>query len=173
VSDVDEVHLVLPARPELMRLARVTAAGLAGRMDFDYAEIEDIRLAVDESCAMLLRVGSARPASTARTAAERAATGEHSAEREAGEALDIDVLFRVEPDRLVIEGHQILHAPSPSGRRPPPRSAITEVVLSALVDEHHLSGEAPGPRFRIVKLRHGGGLSRDSSERDDGANRPG
>src|ERR1700757_1797194 len=50
VSDADEVRLVVPARPEFLRLARVTAAGLAGRLGFSYDEIEDLRLAIDELC---------------------------------------------------------------------------------------------------------------------------
>lgn len=54
----DEVELSLPARPELLSLARLTVAAVASRADFDYEEIEDLRLAIDELCSPL--VGSAR-----------------------------------------------------------------------------------------------------------------
>jgi len=42
--------LAVPARPEFLGLARVTAAGLASRLGFTYDQVEDIRLAIDEIC---------------------------------------------------------------------------------------------------------------------------
>lgn len=46
----DTVVLSLPVRSELLVLARITAATMAARADFDIEEIEDLRLAVDELC---------------------------------------------------------------------------------------------------------------------------
>lgn len=46
----DEVRLAVPARPEFLGLARVTAAGLASRLGFTYDQVEDLRLAIDEIC---------------------------------------------------------------------------------------------------------------------------
>src|SRR5687768_4690919 len=40
-----------------MRLARVTASGIASRIGFAYDEVEDIRLAVDELCFALVGPG--------------------------------------------------------------------------------------------------------------------
>jgi anti-sigma regulatory factor (Ser/Thr protein kinase) len=54
----DTVTLSLPVRSELLVLARITAATMASRADFDIEEIEDLRLAVDELC--LSVVGGAR-----------------------------------------------------------------------------------------------------------------
>jgi hypothetical protein len=51
---VDRVELALPARPELLFLARMTAAAVASRADFGYDRIEDLRLALDELCLTLL-----------------------------------------------------------------------------------------------------------------------
>jgi serine/threonine-protein kinase RsbW len=50
VGSEDEVRLALPAKPELLGLARVTAAGLASRLGFTYDQVEDLRLAIDEVC---------------------------------------------------------------------------------------------------------------------------
>ena len=52
MSDIegDEVRLSMPASPHLLRLARLTAAGLAGRLGFSFDEIEDVKIAVDELC---------------------------------------------------------------------------------------------------------------------------
>lgn len=52
-TDTDEVVLRFPARPEYLRLARLAAADIASRAGFDYEEIEDLRIAVSELCAML------------------------------------------------------------------------------------------------------------------------
>ena len=46
----DEVRLAVPAAPEYLGLARVTAAGLASRLGFTYDQVEDLRLAIDEIC---------------------------------------------------------------------------------------------------------------------------
>jgi serine/threonine-protein kinase RsbW len=50
----DEVELSVPAKPELLSLARLTVAALAARAEFDYEEIEDLRLAIDELCSPLV-----------------------------------------------------------------------------------------------------------------------
>jgi hypothetical protein len=50
VSNEDEVRLAVPAKPEFLGLARVTAAGLASRLGFTFDQVEDLRLAIDEMC---------------------------------------------------------------------------------------------------------------------------
>jgi hypothetical protein len=50
VGSDDEVRLAVPAKPEFLGLARVTAAGLASRLGFTYDQVEDLRLAIDEIC---------------------------------------------------------------------------------------------------------------------------
>lgn len=49
-----EVHLTIPASPEFVRIARVTATGLASRAGFSIDEVEDLRLAIDELCFTLV-----------------------------------------------------------------------------------------------------------------------
>jgi hypothetical protein len=48
---IDVVKLELPASPRYLRLARLTAAGLAGDLGFDMESLEDLRVAIDELCA--------------------------------------------------------------------------------------------------------------------------
>ena len=50
----DTVELRLPASSAYLAVLRTAAAGLAARLDFTLDEIEDLRIAVDEACAMLL-----------------------------------------------------------------------------------------------------------------------
>ena len=53
----DMIELCIPARAELMVLARYTAATVAARAGFDIEEIEDLRLAVEELCLSLASGG--------------------------------------------------------------------------------------------------------------------
>jgi len=80
VTDVhgEEVKLTMPAVPQLLRVARLTAAGLAGRLGFNFDEIEDVKIAVDELCFAL--VGTK------------------------GRDGDLTVTYRLLPDALEIEG---------------------------------------------------------------------
>ncbi len=48
------VRLQLPAHTRFLRLARLTATGVATDAGFDLEQIEDLRLAIDEACAVLL-----------------------------------------------------------------------------------------------------------------------
>jgi hypothetical protein len=124
VSAADEVRLVVPARPEFLRLARVTAAGLAGRLGFSYDDIEDLRLAIDELC-----FGLTGP------------TGRHGT---------VELVYSMEDGMLAVDGHGLfLENIVPIGL-----TDLSKVILSALVDEHDLTSSADGPRFRLVKRRH-------------------
>jgi serine/threonine-protein kinase RsbW len=51
----DFVEVRLPAESAYVSVLRTVTAGLAARLDFTLDEIEDLRLAIDEACAMLLR----------------------------------------------------------------------------------------------------------------------
>jgi serine/threonine-protein kinase RsbW len=50
----DRVTIRLPAVGAYLSVLRTATAGLAARLDFTLDEIEDLRIAVDEACAMLL-----------------------------------------------------------------------------------------------------------------------
>jgi serine/threonine-protein kinase RsbW len=122
VAEDDEVRLTVPAMPEFLRLARVTAAGLASRMGFSLDQVEDLRLAIDELCFTL--------------------TGSHG--RPGG---SVEMRYLIGDDYLEVcgEGH------FGGAHQPPQLSELSEVILSALVDEHEVSGRDGGPRFWLLK----------------------
>jgi serine/threonine-protein kinase RsbW len=50
----DMVMLAIPAKGQYLSVLRTATAGLAARLQFTLDEIEDLRIAVDEACALLL-----------------------------------------------------------------------------------------------------------------------
>ena len=50
----DTVELTVPADPAYLAVIRTATAGLAARLNLTLDEIEDLRIAVDEACAVLL-----------------------------------------------------------------------------------------------------------------------
>ncbi|MGD9797054.1 MAG: hypothetical protein AB7H43_00445 [Acidimicrobiia bacterium] len=121
----DEVLLTMPASPDLLRVARLAAAGLAGRLGFNFDEIEDMKIAVDELCFALV--------------------GDHGAEGV------LTLTFRLDRDRLEIEG--IGRFDHERATTPPAPSELSALILDAVVDEHELSLVHGNPRFRLVKRR--------------------
>jgi serine/threonine-protein kinase RsbW len=59
--DRSDVELRIPADSAYLAVLRTATAGLAARLDFTLDDIEDLRIAVDEACAMVLP--QARPQS--------------------------------------------------------------------------------------------------------------
>ncbi|SHF75427.1 serine/threonine-protein kinase RsbW [Jatrophihabitans endophyticus] len=53
-TDVDVIEVRTPADVAYVSTLRLTAASLASRCDLTIDDIEDLRLAVDEACALLL-----------------------------------------------------------------------------------------------------------------------
>ena len=125
MATTDEVRLAVPAMPEFLRLARVTAAGLASRLGFSFDEVEDLRLAIDELCYGL--TGSA------------------------GRDGTVQVRFLLGDDSLLVEGEGHFETVIE-----PTLSDLSEVILTALVDEHELGIGPDGPTFRLFKRHHGG-----------------
>jgi serine/threonine-protein kinase RsbW len=119
----DEVRLAVPATAEFLRLARVTAAGLASRLGFTFDEVDDLRLAIDELCFAL--IGS------------RGRTG------------TVQLRYVVQPDGLEVEGtgHFVDDGPDPV------LNDFSEQILDALVDEHQLVAADGKPHFRLSKRR--------------------
>ena len=117
----DHIRLVLPAEPDYGRIARVAASSLALRLGFSFAEIEDLRIAIDEMVILLLR--------------PEGAPGE------------ITIEFSIEPDALVVEAHSTAgegqHWLNTGARH------RFEQLVGDIVDEHEVDELAS--RVRLVK----------------------
>ena len=121
VRDGEEVRLTLPATPHLLRVARLTAAGLASRLGFNLNEVEDVKIAVDELCHAM--VGSQ------------------------GRDGTLTLVYRLHAGALVIEGISDFPA-VPAG---PVTTALSAMILAAVVDEHEMSHVDSTIRFRLTK----------------------
>ena len=86
----DVVSVRLPAVSAYLSVLRTATAGLAARLDFTLDQIEDLRIAVDEACAMILR--HAVPGTDLR--AEFELSGEEMTVR-----VEVTTLGAVSPDR--------------------------------------------------------------------------
>jgi serine/threonine-protein kinase RsbW len=53
------IQLHIPASARYLRLARLTAAGLAGELGYTTEAVEDVRVAVDELCSAIIDDASA------------------------------------------------------------------------------------------------------------------
>jgi serine/threonine-protein kinase RsbW len=133
VTTEDEVRLTVPATPEFLRLARVTAAGLASRLGFTLDQVEDLRLAIDELCFTL--------------------TGPH------GRDGVVQLSYILRDDALEVRGEGQFQAAS----APAVALELSELILTALVDEHQVSSHDGRPGFRLVKRRSANGSSAPGS----------
>jgi hypothetical protein len=110
----DAVTLRFPASTERVRLARTLVATLADEAGFDYDDVEDLRIAVDELCFLLL-----------------------DACEEGG---DLELVAQARPGDLVVEG---ANTASLTGEATTP-SEISTQILATVVDDYelHLDGTA-------------------------------
>jgi serine/threonine-protein kinase RsbW len=60
-NDRTVVRLELPVDARMVRVARLVVSGVAANAGFNVDEIDDLRLAVDEMCAVLLELGAGKP----------------------------------------------------------------------------------------------------------------
>ena len=55
------VELVVPADPQLLRIVRLVASGLASLASLDLDGVEEVRVAADELVSTLIEVGTGQP----------------------------------------------------------------------------------------------------------------
>jgi len=116
-ESMHRVELTLGTDAQMLFLARMTAAAVASRADFEYEQVEDLRLAIDELCIRLMS--------------------------DAGVGGRIGLVF-VWDDQGTLDVSGTLTpdgSSSSNGRRPSasvsePSDELSERILDALVDEH-------------------------------------
>jgi len=58
MNNNEQIKLTLPINAAYVSAARLTASSVANRLNFDIEEIEDIKVAVSEACAYIIRESS-------------------------------------------------------------------------------------------------------------------
>ena len=120
----DVVLLAVPANSAYLGVLRTATAGLAARLHFTLDEIEDLRIAVDEACAMLLAV--------------------------AGHDAELSCTFTITDEALTVEAA----APPASARvRLPAGESFSWQVLSALADDVSAATTRDRAVIRLTKSR--------------------
>jgi len=122
------VRLTIPARSRYLRLARLTAAGIASDLSFSLQGIEDLRVAVDEACAVLI---------------EGCGVADHDTH-------EVDLHYCIVGDKLLIEGWSRCGGAGPVDLHP-----VARELLEMTADEHEFGTTENGRSFRLVKHRQG------------------
>jgi hypothetical protein len=120
----DVVMLRIPASTERVRLARTLVATLGDEAGFDFDEVEDLRIAVDELCFLLL---------------DQQATGE------------IQLVGRSSEGQLVIEGSCPIDGTAEGSLDAIPE--LTGQILATVIDDYEVGAENGSARFRFTKTK--------------------
>jgi serine/threonine-protein kinase RsbW len=148
VGDVEApgamVELSIPARPEALQLARLSAGFVAAKARLDYDEVQDLRLAIDELCLSLLRpegLGASRLLLSY-------SWDDH--------AVEVTCMVASDGDGHVAGpgGTSVEPSEGPVGTRLQP-GAISRQILDALVDDHAVSVSAGRSYGWLRKCRTG------------------
>lgn len=117
------IRLTIPAEPQLLRLARMTAATVCADLDFSIQDIEDVRVAVDELAALLIQDAD-------------------------GDAV-LDLCFGSDHDSMIVIGE--IHGSS--GEVPTIHPVAAELLGLVADSYELRLGDGGEPGFRLVKRR--------------------
>ncbi|MEV4538022.1 anti-sigma regulatory factor [Asanoa sp. NPDC049518] len=123
--DDDVVLLTVPADGGYLGVLRTATATLAARLQFALDEIEDLRIAVDEACAMLLVVATP--------------------------GAELECRFAVTDDALLVE----VMVPTARGARLPAESSFAWKVLTALTSSATAEADNGRATIRLITQRTG------------------
>ncbi|GAA0446808.1 hypothetical protein Ade02nite_85790 [Paractinoplanes deccanensis] len=119
----DVVMLTVPADGGYLGVLRTATAGLAARLHFALDEIEDLRIAVDEACAMLLAIAT--------------------------RGAELDCRFAVTEDALTVE----VTVTTVRGAKLPAESSFAWKVLTALTTSATAEATGQRATIRLVTRR--------------------
>ncbi len=119
----DVVLLTVPADGGYLGVLRTATAGLAARLHFALDEIEDLRIAVDEACAMLLAIGTSDA--------------------------ELQCRFEVTDDVLTVE----VSVATVRGARLPAESSFAWKVLTALTASASAAADGQQATIRLLTRR--------------------
>jgi serine/threonine-protein kinase RsbW len=122
---VPEIELTIPAQAEFVGIARLAMLGVASRMPFSFDEVEDLRLAVGEACALSI---------------------ERLNGRAAGDTLTLS--YRIEPAALAVEVRSPL---TPSPAEATETGPLADVLIRVLMDEV-TTEDQPDAGLRVIRL---------------------
>ena len=128
------VRLTIPAKAEYITLVRLALSGLSRLRPLSEEELGDLKLAVTEACTNSVRHGY-----------------------ENGEGT-VEVLYELQPDRLVVEVSDDGPGFDPSGDRPTEETlaegGLGIAIIKAVSDEFEAGErtEGHGSKLRFVKL---------------------
>ena len=121
----DQIRLLIPATPEFVRLARLTAASLASRLGFTFDEVEDLRIAVDELC--------------------------HCVMGSRGLDAVISLTCSIDEEGLTIEGTLGALDGGEVVATGPGMTELSRRILDAVVDDYDCRGGPPQAGFSLLK----------------------
>ena len=119
----DVVLLTVPADGGYLGVLRTATAGLAARLHFALDEIEDLRIAVDEACAMLLAIAT--------------------------RGAELECRFTVTDDALTVE----VTVSTVRGARLPAESSFAWKVLTALTTSAFAEANGQHATIRLLTRR--------------------
>jgi hypothetical protein len=125
------VELTFPCDDRLMRLARLTAGGIAAVCGLPLDETEDLRLVVDEVCATLFAACDEGP---------------------------VHVGFRIDGGSLVIDGSTRTSIGPLAEQDDDARSALGRQILDVLTDSHNATRDGDGLTVTALIALRGAGV---------------
>jgi serine/threonine-protein kinase RsbW len=130
------VELRVPASSAFVAVLRTVTASLAARCDLTLDEIEDLRIAVDEACALLIPLASASTSANATASVSASASA------------DLTAVFTLGDGQLVVA----VKVPARPGEQPN-RDGFGWTVLDALASEVAVHEAEDGLTITLTKRR--------------------
>ena len=121
---MDKISVQIPASPAYLQVVRLIAAGLASRLGFTIAEIEDLKIGVDELSAYM--------------------TGAQ------GRDGQLDITFSIDKECIEIHGRGTF---GPGQKIRTELTEFSKMILGTVVDDAALTQTAGQPTFALSKRK--------------------